>query len=254
MLCRNREQGNNRHTHATVAEARQCWFGRPPTQTVVVQPIQIPVRMVSDRQLSYIRDMGGDTVHASKLTYDEASKYITQLIADRQAARRAPDPRLKILEGMLDMISDGYYATPPAERDRIAFVRISRPTRGRYINCFKVQTKHADKWKEAMIRWPSGSWSVYASGIIEAMFLVLADSQTARLRYSVEVQSCHHCNTELTDARSRHYLIGPVCEKKYNLQWAIDMVDDKNDGMSFEELVSRGMPTRVWQDKELANA
>lgn len=266
MLCRNKEVWPNTHTHQTVEESRRCWAGQapasaapiaasapvpPPVQTVAPAPFVDPV---SQRQLDYIKDLGGDVLHARKLSYMEAHEYINKLKQERYERRRQPDPRLKILDGMLDMVSDGYYATPPAERDKIDFVRISRPTRGQYRGCVKIQTKHADKWKEALIRWPSGQWSVRQNGIIEAMFLVVADTQTCRIRYSIEVQACHHCNTELTDARSRHYLIGPVCEKKYNLQWAIDQVDEKNDGMSFEELIRRGMPTRVWQDRELANA
>jgi hypothetical protein len=182
----------------------------------------------------------------------EAHEYINRLKAERQARRVRPvDPRLDILKGMIDMVPDGYYATPPAERDKIDFVRVSRPTKGQYRGSIKIQTKHAETWREALVLWPSGQWSVRRTGIIEAMFMVIADTQSCRIRYSIEVQACHHCNTGLTDARSRHYLIGPVCEKKYNLQWAINEVDDKNDGMSFEELVARGLPTRVWQEREL---
>jgi hypothetical protein len=57
----------------------------------------------------------------------------------------------------------------------------------------------------------------------------------------------------LTDDRSRHYLIGPDCDDKPQWKWVIEEVDDKNDGLSYEQLVARGLPTRIWQDKALAS-
>lgn len=268
MLCRNKEVWPNTHTHQTVEESRRCWAGQapapaaplaappppPPVQTVAPQGFVDPA---SKRQLDYIRDLGGDMLHAVNLSHREASEYIDELLAKqrRERSTRTADPRLDVLKGMLDMVPNGYYATAPqGEGGHIDFIRVSRPDRGKWNGCVKIQTQHSDKWSEALVLYPSGKWWVRKPSAIEMMFLVMADTKTCRLRYSIEVQACGNCNKTLTDDRSRHYLIGPDCEKKYHLQDAIAEVDDKNDGMSFEELVARGLPTRVWQEKELANA
>lgn len=262
MLCRNKEVWPHTHTHQTVEESRRCWAGQVPAPTAPVAapaPVQtsMPVGFVdpvSPRQLNYIRDLGGDVVHAKNMSHNEASEYLDELIAarKRERAMRTADPRLDILKGMIDMIPDGYYATAPeGEGGHVDFLRISRPTKGQYRDCVKIQTQHSDKWKEALLLQPSGRWWVRKPSAIDMMFLVVADTRSCRTRYSIEMQACHHCNTPLTDDRSRHYLIGPICEKKYNLGWVIAEVDDKNGGLSFEELVARGLPTRIWQEREL---
>lgn len=268
MLCRNNEVWPNYHTHQKAEESRRCWFpdtrvSTPPiaaSRPVSVPPMPTPpapvavassVRMATESQINFVRRLGGDPVHAAKLTLQECSKYIERLKAATEGRKLPVDPKLEMIKGMLDMVPDGYYAAQKDLGGHVDFIRISRPTRGKYKGSLKIQTQHSDKWAEAVIKWPSGSWSVYKD-ITEALMLVVSDHRTCQKRYSIEVQACGHCNTALTDDRSRHYLVGPICVEKYDLHWVIEEVDDANDGLSFEQLVARGKPTRVWQDKALA--
>ena len=157
------------------------------------------------------------------------------------------DPRLTMIQGMLDMIPDGFYATQEHDGATVDFIRINRPTSGKMKNSLKVQTQHSERWDNALVWWAgSGKWSCYNSRAIPMIMLVLGDHKSCARRYSIELQRCARCGKELTDDRSRHYLIGPECEK--HRPWAIEEVDDRNDGLSFEQMVRRGIPTRTWQD------
>lgn len=225
--------------------------------------------MVSDRQLQYVSTYGGDYTYASKLTYDECYEYVRKLIDEHRAKRDAAkaerkakkgshsmDPRLKLIDGMIDMIPEGRYATAPeGEGGHIDFVRIVRiknRTRKYPAGTLKIQTQHSEVWRTDAVRWPdSMEWSVYRSNVIPMVLLVIADHRTCGRRYGIEKQCCQICGKQLTDDRSRHYLIGPECETHGNNFKVLEEVDDINDGLTFEQLVARGMPTRIWQDKIL---
>lgn len=170
------------------------------------------------------------------------------------------DPRLDLIQKMLDLIPDGYYATQVEDGATVNFLRLSRPTRGKFSGTIKVQTQHSERWQLALVYWPyleygpdncykrQPRWDVYDRRAIDMVMLIIADHHTCARRYSVELQRCCRCTTELTDDRSRHYLIGPECETHW--PWAIEEVDnmEMNLGLSYEQLVARGLPTRVWQD------
>jgi hypothetical protein len=210
--------------------------------------------MSTQRQWNYIHDLGGDAVHAAKLTYNEASAYIVRLQAEKR--KRPVDPRLNMIGSMLEMVPDGYYATAPQGEgghvDFLRFTHVTKSTKRIPAGTLKIQTQHSDLWMEALVRWPNGNWSVYKQSAIEMVMLVIADYKTCARRYAIEVQACMRCNKKLTDDRSRHYLVGPECETKHGFTWPIAYADEQNDGLSFEELVARGKPTRIWQDSVLA--
>lgn len=244
------------HTHETVEETRRCWYRKyfpasaaPFAASSPVPPTEPPV---TERQLAYIRDLNGDPVHAAKLTKKQASEYIDRLLQAKrdEGTKVSTDPRLDMVKGMLDLVPDGYYAAAPdGPGGHVDFVRISRPTKGRFKGSLKVQTQHSEVWKEALILWPSGQWSVYRRSAVDTLLLVIADTKTCAKRYGIEVQACMRCNKALTDDRSRHYLVGPECETKHGFTWPIEEADEANNGMSYEQLVARGLPTRVWQEK-----
>jgi len=234
------------HKHDLVYEARVCYgFVRPPAQPV--RPFEVHELPVTDRQLRYIESLGGDTVHAAKLTKKAASDYIKRLLQGGSVstapstpaapAKRPVDPRLGLLTGLFDQVRDGYYATQVDGSAPIRFLRISTPKRGRTAisqAARKIQSQHGPRWEVAGALWPSGQWSIYDSRIIEQLMLVVTDQRGCLKRYSKELGHCCRCNTELTDERSRHYGIGPECEK----HWpdVINEVDEENDGMPFEHL------------------
>lgn len=211
--------------------------------------------MSTERQQKYIHDLGGDALHAAKLTFDEASAMIDRLKRERRQNRTAvTDPRLDLLKGMIDMVPEGYYATRPDENNHVDFLairKVTKPTKKFPVGTAKFQSQHSERWEEELVLWPSGQWSVYNHRYISVIMEVVADYKTCAQRYSIELQRCMRCNTELTDDRSRHYLVGPECETKHGFTWPIAYADEMNGGLSFEQLVARGMETRVWQQRAL---
>jgi hypothetical protein len=272
IRCKN----GTEHTHETVAQSRLCWSRRhtptstgpvvasppPPAPRIMAPPPPPVVHAVPDTitqpQLDEIERLGGDVVHAYKLTKSEASNYITRLQnrpVDTTPRRTfvSNDSRFDLIKGMIDMVSDGYYATAhEGEGRHVDFIRISRPQRGKYRGSIKIQTQHSDVWKEAIVGWPSGKWSVYRNPAIDILMQVIADPKSCSLRYAIEVQSCCICNKALTDDRSRHYLVGPVCDKKPYGERLVQKVDELNGGLTFEQLWNAGLPTRTWQDTAVA--
>jgi hypothetical protein len=230
-------------------------MGTPPVPAppVAASP-SVYVKPISPGQKSYINDLGGHW--EVDWSYDRASEEIVRLKGGGgrpTSSHVSQDPRLKIIENMLQMIPDGYYATAPdGVGGHVDFLKLARPQRGRFKGCIKISTQHSERWQERIIGWPSGQWSVYQQNVIDMVLLVIADYHSCARRYAIEKQACCVCNTALTDDRSRHYLIGPDCEKKERWAHVLEEVDNINMGLSFEDLVSRGLPTRVWQEKHLA--
>lgn len=267
IRCRHAENWPNTHEHETVEQVRACWAGAKvpvlvgpsgastaPSPAPATTPITVshPSRgTVTDAQLQYIESLDGDVIHAYKLSYQDAHKYINELKQKKKESRRVDDPRLEMIKGMIDFIPDGYYATAKdGEGGHVDFLRIKRTTKATRrlpAGVLKIQTQHSERWEDALLLYPSGRWYVFRRAAIEMVLLVIADHKTCARRYGIEVQACQRCNKTLTDDRSRHYLIGPECEQKHGGAMVIEEVDDLNDGLSFEQLVARGLPIREWQ-------
>lgn len=230
------------HQHTLAYEGRVCYgLIRPPA------PPAPPVRhheAITEPQMRYIGRLGGDQTYAAKLTKQEASEYITRLQKGEgvtQPARStnpAEDPRLQLLEGLLPQIRDGYYATQMEEGAKINFIRISTPkrkTRSRMSEATrKIQTQHGPRLEIAAAIWPDRRWSLWDQRVIDMLMLLVVDPRGCLMRYSRELNHCCKCNTELTDERSRHYGIGPDCEKLW--PDIIEEVDAEHDGKPFELL------------------
>lgn len=163
--------------------------------------------------------------------------------------RIVEDPRLKLLKGMIPMIPDGYFATQADDTATVDFLMLSRPNRGQYKDHIKVSTQHSENWMPRLALMPNGRWLVLDRSKIDPLMLVVADYRTCALRYAVELQHCWVCNTALTDDRSRHYLIGPICDKKpQGVSWLEKVDNEFNGGLTYDDLVRLGQPTRVWQE------
>ena len=192
--------------------------------------------MVTEAQLKYIRDLGGDVVHAAKLTRVDASSYIDELRRKPKAVQPvtvppAPveDPRLTMAKTMLTTVADGYYATQKEEGASVFFMRLSRPKTGKYAGGIKVQSVHGSPIKptlmDAMLYFPdSGKYyfegrysreAIWREKLIESILFLVTDSWGCQRRYAEKMERCCRCNASLTDDRSRHYGIGPECEKHW---------------------------------------
>jgi hypothetical protein len=236
------------HQHDLVEEAYYCYGLKtryvappppPPAPVFKFGSKHNPDGPLSPAQYKYVGDLGGDQHHAKTLTYSGCSRYISELIAKKGQSKatvtptpvvnNTPDPRLKMLEGLLPVVPEGYYAVAP-NPDRandFTFIRYSRPTKGRFNRTWKFQRVIGTpggrpRIEEYAVRWPSGQWSYYGGSYIDRaerciteLMLIVADHQTAALNYAAHLGRCSRCNAVLTDERSRWYGIGPECEKHW---------------------------------------
>lgn len=220
ITCRAGESGRLFHQHETVHAVRAHWESvnfpqRVATPAPVVQPTPIVAPVVEtpapERRRSYVSD----------------------------------DPLLAMITGMVQMIPEGYYATAPnGENGHCDFVRIhtSKSRKSRYYNSLVIQTQHSDKWEVRMVLWSgTGKWSVYSPRVIDYLMEIVSDYKSCGIRYAVMLKHCMRCNKELTDDRSRHYLVGPECETKHKFNWPVLMADELNE-KSFETLRHLGLP------------
>lgn len=143
-----------------------------------------------------------------------------------------PKSKIEKLVPLLDRVPDGYFAVDLGDSRGYKFIRISTVASGRRKGCRKVQTIHGDMLEDAWFRWPSGSITVLKPSVEDLMIAVITDHIGAMRKYSQKVGRCCRCAKRLTDDRSRHYSIGPECEKY--LPGVIHLVDMEN-GYTYAE-------------------
>lgn len=255
------------HQHSTVEEAKRCskWGGifataaAAPVLTKTVHGLEVaadfefgsrrfPNGPLSEPQFTYIRDLHGDLNVAIKYSYNSASKYITELLDRKRELDRKkepeptviPEPRqsaaerhkdiLQVIDAMIDLVPDGYYAVPVSSSSTaLKFCYFSRPKKGKFAGALKFQ-EHIGSWdtgryEQRIIRWSSGQWSIYSEPWVEILKGIVTDHKTAAMLYADELKRCCRCNAALTDERSRYYAIGPECEKV--MPGVIDEINDQ---------------------------
>jgi len=152
---------------------------------------------------------------------------------------------------MLELVPSGCYAVQPDSATPLTFLRISRPTFGKWKGWVKVQTQHSENWVDRWAWNPSNTdprtrVRSYSHGaqfagrqtIEDLILLVIVDHRKAGRQYAAEIGNCHFCNKDLTDERSRWYGFGPECEK--SAEGEKDEIDDENGG-TYEQLKARGV-------------
>lgn len=247
------------HRHDTAEHVRACHgaaagIATPPTTPPVRPNDGHPGRRVvrtqddpTEKQIDFIRSLGGDAHRARHMTRLGASQYIQQLkaakenrpVTDVPAARPAPRPTTIVPIDLLKAVRDGRYAFRPDANTKWSFVRISRPKNGRMKDCIKIQTQHGDDLTDRMTVYPSGHVWLPAPHMIESVLLgIIVDQTQCAIDYGREIGRCCRCGKSLTDERSRHYGIGPECEKVW--PHLIDTVDEASGG-SFEYLWNHGL-------------
>jgi hypothetical protein len=117
---------------------------------------------------------------------------------------------------LLMKLKDGYYAATQTDENAMTFFRVSRPKSGQYKGSVKIQTQHGPDYKMMMEIWGDGE-RVYLhnTAVEDDLLLVCVDPNEANIKYANKLGRCCKCNTELTDARSRYFGIGPDCEKRH---------------------------------------
>lgn len=192
ILCKNGPD----HTHASVEESRQCW-----SRLLAVPASALPG--------------------------------VTRSTPEPPAAVVAPipfamQPRTVVPLPMLVDTPSGYFAVRLDDNDPHRFIRISRPkvrknVRTKWLGCVVVQSQHSETLKPVLIYRPLGSledkpqellW-VSNPALEKYVILCMVDPLGAGLAYARELEHCCICGKTLTDLRSRHYGIGPDCEKDH---------------------------------------
>lgn len=122
--------------------------------------------------------------------------------------------RTMIPSMILDEIPNGRYACRDSEDEQYMFIRVSRPERGQYKGCLKVQTQHGEDYKTAFVMRPTGEMYWYNLNAEPALLMAALNPSRCAREYGLAIGRCCSCGKELTDPRSRYYAIGPECEKK----------------------------------------
>lgn len=142
-----------------------------------------------------------------------------------------------LILGMIDEVPSGYYAVQSDETEPLTFMRVARPTHGRYKGYTKVQTQHSEMLMDRWLYNPEAEdrfkVRAFDSTIEQKILLLIANTRKAARKYAEEIGRCHRCNFQLTDERSRWYGFGPECEKY--LEAEKDEIDDENGG-TYEQL------------------
>ena len=210
ITCKNGPE----HTHETVEESRLCWQGK----------------LYKNGQWS------SDPLNptgATRPVDGTAGSGVTGYTPEPPAPVVAPvafaaQPRTIVPLPMLVETPDGYFAVRLDDNDPYRFLRIKRPmprkgVRTKHLGCIKVQSQHSDDLKPVMIYRPLDALETQPQELLwisnpaleKHLILVLVDPMGAGLAYGRELGQCCICGRTLTDERSRHYAIGPECEKGY---------------------------------------
>lgn len=177
-------------------------------------------------------------------------------------------PATKVPLMMLELVPTGYYAVRPDTVTPYVFMRLARPTHGKWKGHVKVQTQHSEQlwdrwiWNPAnpdprtnvrnLSQWQHVSPFPGGQTIEDLILLMISDHRRAARAYAAVIEKCHRCNIALTDERSRWYGFGPECEK--HLEGEKDEIDDENDG-TYEYLLDTEAPIYVeWLHRQQVKA
>lgn len=244
------------HVHPSVAAVKACYLKpvapvAPPVPVRSATPgVRPHVTHVSEpptpAQVAYVARLGG--VLDPSATRLEASRIIDALLAARkstvspvaQPERKSTmqQSRIGIPVEMLFAIREGRWAVSPEGTTDLTFLRthVIKPYKnGRsraYQGWMKVQTQHSDDLIDRALISPQGevkmvSHTMNSQRLTELLLTIITDQKAAAIRYGQAKEQCCHCGKTLTDERSRHYGIGPECEKGW--PEVIDEVD-ANEG------------------------
>lgn len=212
------------HQHDTAEQGRICWLGNGTPQSRHISHNQ--PRPASPLQIKYIRDLGGDALHAAKLSTREASAMISDLKSRSGSLQITQPSKLEQVFPLLSVVPDGYFAVQLDTDTKMQFVRISTVTRKDAVlkGHRRIQTIHGPSLDIAASVSPEGKVREYKD-VTDAVLLIIADYQGAALRYAKEIGKCCRCNTRLT-SDWRKVGVGPECVKYFG--WAVERSSEQS--------------------------
>ena len=157
----------------------------------------------------------------------------------QQASLMLGDPREPTVLAMLESIPTGSFAVVSDPSEGYRFYRIARPRFGNYKGWTLVQKYGGDVLHTRMRIRSDGVYANFGgSRLIDDLMLIIADWQRCAMGYARQRGKCAKCSKTLTDHRSRHYGIGPDCEKVWTT--FTFRIDELHDGKTFETLLKEG--------------
>lgn len=212
--------------HLTAQQCRTCHALSLHRQGIPPRHVFYTHASPTDSQLDYVRRLRGNVGAASRMTREGISHYITTLKNDAAKARDAMShhsgPAREYVPGMLlDMIPVGYYAVRASDEEPFTFLRVSRPSKGRWAMHTKIQSQHSENLIMRMSVAPNGRQTLYSGGMVNSRRIdwhlktLLSSVRPSAIAYGQELGSCCICGKSLTDMRSKHYGIGPDCERNF---------------------------------------
>jgi hypothetical protein len=185
---------------------RDPFFAAPSTLATDKQRALIE-SLLSERDLAAetrpawrarVAKLAADHREVAELTREKASNLITYLFGLPVYKASTPAPA----QTDFPEVTAGHYAL--IRNDEICFVRVDRPTEGKWAGKVFVALQHGDDYTN-MSRQAGLTMlgSIVEQGVLECS-----------TRYGRELGKCGVCHRTLTNAESRAAGIGPVCREK----------------------------------------
>lgn len=163
---------------------------------------------LTDKQLAFVTKLLNErrhniTVRPEDMDKRSVSLYIKQLLSY---------PMKEQPEGGIDLsgVPEGRYAAPN-EGGELRFVRIDKPSEGKWAGYTFVQVQASDEWHRAGMVRPGEK---YTGKLAAVLSNIVQDAKAASVRYGHELGQCGVCGRLLTDEVSRKFGVGPVCREK----------------------------------------
>lgn len=158
-----------------------------------------PVSVRPNRYAAECRRCHGTVPAGEGSLLRDGTSWVVEHVGDCPAKTSSPAP------SALPDVPEGHYAYPSSGSNDLSFVRVDRPTEGRWAGRVFVKQVIGGHPDQPVAR--ANVASVLAS-IVE--FGVDLAAQT----YGQEIGRCYRCNRHLTDETSRQLGIGPDCRSR----------------------------------------
>lgn len=209
IRCRNGETFPNTHTHASVAEVRQCQgapsdWKRDPLKDKLSQvtPGQPSPAMPTPRDPNnvYVNPKGISAQLAAFRPLDRRD-LPSETGAPMEAYRANPQPRVRVDPELESAVPPGRYAVE-GDDGVLKFYKVDKPQSGTWAGRTFVSVQASDDWHPVR----------YATARAGILRKISADVKAAAIRYGKELGVCSVCGRTLTNPESIAAGIGPVCE------------------------------------------
>lgn len=217
MIC-----GHCKGDHMYAYQVRECSQGRGAAQRNRLAAQTRVVPAPTKAQLDYIEALAKKKGMSGHLTVPETRSQASTQIAYLKKQRDVANPERPgpvVAFPIVNLLKHGRYAVKVEDGSNEIFVHVTRPKTGPKKGHVVVSTKHGEYLTKRVQYTAEGKLifqnnrSIAGQSLAEVLVLILADAEGAAMAYAQKLGVCCRCGKDLTDHRSRHYGIGPECEK-----------------------------------------